>query len=214
MRPAPDVQAALSVIVGSAGLLQEFHRGLGPEDVALLAGGILEAAARLAPLAGPLPAPLEPSPARPRRKPEGAGRPCGYHDIGSAAKEAAFRDGRRTDLQLDLEDTPVAVRPALMRRMVAELVHDALRISDHGTPVRVTLRAEGTGCRLEVSGAGPQKGWRGRRRRLAAARRIAKATGGELEVSDRATTAAVRVRWHERGRGHTVRIRIPYDNPA
>jgi K+-sensing histidine kinase KdpD len=205
MRPAPDVRAALGVIVGSAGLLQEFHRGLGPEDIALLANGILEAAARLARLAGPLPP--EAHPPHRRRRSEVAIRPSGYNDIRSAAKEAAFRDGRRADLQLDLEDIPISVPAAVVRRMVSELVHDALRISEHGTPVRVTLRAEGAGCRLEVGG-GPQPTGRGRRRKLAAARRIAKATGGVLEVADRESIAAVRVRWPDAERGQTVRVRI------
>jgi hypothetical protein len=213
--PARDVHMALTVIIGSAGLLQEFHRALGPEDIDLLAGGILEAAVRLHRVSDRLLSPdVERPPSRPPRKRDGGHGPSGYVDIRSAAKAAAFRDGRRPDLQLDLEDTPITVPPALVRRMVAELVHDAFRISDRSTAVRVTLRAEGLGCRLEVA-ATPLTAVRRRRRKLGAARLLAKATGGDLEVDDRTgPTTAVRVRWPDAGRRHSVRIRIPYDNPA
>jgi hypothetical protein len=200
--------------MGSAGLLQEFHHGLGPEDIELLAGGILEAAARLNRLAGTLPADEAERPVPLRAgKSAGTRSPATYTDVRSAAKETAFRDGRRPDLQLDLEDTPVTVLPRLMRRMVAELVHDAVRLSDRGTAVRVTLRAEGTGCWLEVATGGSHAVVGRARRRLAAARRIAQATGGVLEVDDRASTTTVRVRWRGVGR-HVIRIRIPYNNPA
>jgi len=38
------VRTALTMIIGSAGLLQQFHRTFGPDEIELLARGILEAA--------------------------------------------------------------------------------------------------------------------------------------------------------------------------
>jgi K+-sensing histidine kinase KdpD len=213
--PVRDVHTALTMIIGSAGLLQDFHRALGPEDIELLAGGILEAAVRLNRVADGLQAvEVKRPPSRPPRKPEGGDCLSGYDEIRAAATEAAFRDGRRPDLQLDLEDIPVMAPPSLVRRMVAELVHEACRISDRGTAVRVRLRQEGLGCRLEVAPARPRTVRRHPRLNLGAARLIAEATDGNLEVDERAGTTIVRLRWGHGGRRHSVRIRIPYDNPA
>jgi signal transduction histidine kinase len=211
VRNAPhDIRAALGVIVGSAGLLQQFHRRLAWEDIELLAGEILEAAMSLDRVAGRLRGPKEERPpARPRRTRDGAVGPSSYVDVRSAAKEAAFREGRRPDLQLDLEEVPVTAAPALVRRIVAELVHDAFHNTDRGTAVRVTLRAERPGCRLEVTG-GPQSARRPhRRRKLTAARRHAEAAGANLEVDDGAGTPfTVRVRWLD-SESRSVRVRTP-----
>lgn len=40
----PAVRTPLTMIIGSAGLLREFHQNFGPDEIELLAGGILEAA--------------------------------------------------------------------------------------------------------------------------------------------------------------------------
>jgi hypothetical protein len=69
-----QVRTALTMIIGSAGLLQEFHRTLGPDEIELLAGGILEAALSIHRMAedhdldaepGP-PSGARPGPRRPR----------------------------------------------------------------------------------------------------------------------------------------------------
>jgi K+-sensing histidine kinase KdpD len=205
----------LTLILGSAGLLQEFHRALGPEDIELLAAGIMEAALRLNEVAERLVEAEDQRPSSPARRglPCASGS-CGAADVRSAAKEAAFRAGRLADLRLDLQDVPVTVPSVLLRKVVSEIVHGAFQLSDRGATVRVLLRADGLGARLEVAGsAAKRRGERGSRA-LVAARRIAEAAGGALEVDSRARGAVVRVRWREAGRRDSVRIRIPYDNRA
>lgn len=210
-----DVGTSLTVILGSAGLLHEFHRALGPEDIELLASGIMEAALRLNRAAGLLASAEEEAPsAPPRSVPCGSGS-SGSTDVRSAAREAAFRAGRLADLRLDLHDVPVTVPSVLLRKVVSEIVRTAFDLSERGASVRVLLRADGLGSRLEIAaGVTRRTGDRGRRP-LAAARRIAKATGGSLEVGRRgARGTIVRVRWREAGQRDAFRIRIPYDNRA
>ena len=210
-----DVRTSLTVILGSAGLIQEFHRVLGPEDIALLAAGIMEAALRLDQMADRLvdAEGERPSPPAGRRLECGSGS-SNSGDVRSAAKEAAFRAGRLADLRLDLHEVPVRVPPILLRKLVAEIVQNALDLSRRGAKVRVLLRADGLGCRLEIAGGGT-RGTRDRRRPLREARRIAEATGGALEVDRRvAGGTVVRVRWREADQRDPVRIRIRYDNRA
>jgi K+-sensing histidine kinase KdpD len=206
----------LTVILGSAGLLQEFHRALQPEDIELLAAGIMEAALRLNQVAQRLADAEHERSSSPTRRtvPCGSGS-SGSTDVRSAAREAAFRAGRLADLRLDLQDVPVTVPSILLRKVVSEIVCNAFDLSDRGATVRVLLRADGLGSRLEIVGGGMKRtGDRGRRP-LAAARRIAAATGGALEVDRRVTGCTiVRVRWRELDRRDAFRIRIPYDNRA
>jgi signal transduction histidine kinase len=215
--PAHDVHNALTVIIGSAGLLQEFHRALGPADIELLAAGILEAAVRLNRMADAAAGGVdaEGAPVRPSPRLDGASGSSTFADVRAAAREAAFGAGRLADLELDLGDVPVTVPPALLRKVVSTLVRDAFRLSDRGTRVRVGLRADGSGCRIEITDRRPPMAASPRRRKLAAARRIAESTGGELEVDRRqAQATTVRVRWGDPGRRHSVRIRIPCDSRA
>jgi signal transduction histidine kinase len=206
----------LTVILGSAGLLQEFHRALEPEDIELLAAGIMEAALRLNQVSPRLadPAHERSSRATPRKVPCGSGS-SGSTDVRSAAKEAAFRAGRLADLRLDLQDVPVTVPSILLRKVVSEIVHNAFDLSGRGASVRVLLRADGLGSRLEIAGGGRKRtGDRGRRP-LATARRVVEATGGALEVDRRvAGCTIVRVRWRAVDGRDAFRIRIPYDNRA
>lgn len=214
MAPHEEVRTALDVILGSAGLLRDFHRALGAEDIELLAGGILEAAGHLDRVAETrLDAERPPRPRRARARAHGAAL-SGWADVRGAAREAAFREGRRPDLQLDLEDLAIAVPSALVRKVVAELVRDAFQRSLPGTAVRVCLRAHSSGCRLEVLGGTRMASRRGSSA-LAVARRIATNTGGRLEVEDRTDARTiVRMNWLDPDRRHSVRIRIPNDNRA
>lgn len=214
MAPTQEVRTALDVILGSAGLLREFHRALGPEDIELLAGGIQEAAARLKRVAETtVEAPASDRPRRPRLRTGRDSALSTWVDVQGAARKAAFREGRRADLQLDLEDLAITVPPPLVRKVVAELVRDAFRRSTPGTAVRVCLRAHSSGCRLEVVGGTREASSEGRGAH-AVARRIAAATGGSLEIDDRDARTMVRVKWLDPDRRHCVRIRIPYDNRA
>jgi hypothetical protein len=214
---APHVErrTALDVILGSARLLHDFHRALSPEDIELLAAGISEAVMRLD---RAVETRIEAERAhRPRRTRPPADRGCpasNWSDVRAAAKEAAFREGRRPDLQLDLEDIAIRVPATLVRKVVAELVRDAFQRSTPGMAVRVCLRSLSSGWRLEVLG-GPRPASSRGRGPLAVTRRIVAATGGRLEVEDRTDARTiVRVNWPDPDRRHSVRVRIPRDNRA
>jgi len=212
--PTQEVRTALEVILGSAGLLREFHRALGPEDIELLASGIQEAAARLKRVAETVEAAASDRPRRTRLRPDRGPALSSWADVRGAARKAAFGEGRRADLQLDLEDLAITVPPPLVRKVVAELVRDAFRRSIPGTAVRVCLRAHSSGCRLEVLGGTREVSSEGRGA-LAVARRIAAATGGSLEIDDRVEARTIiRVKWLDPDRRHCVRIRIPHDHRA
>ena len=214
MAPHREVRTALEVILRSAGLLRDFHGALGPQDIELLTLGILEAAGRLDRVAetlGDAEPPERPKRSRPRAHAGSA--LSSWADVRGAARKAAFREGRRADLQLDLEDLVIAVPAPLVRKVVAELVRDAFERSTPGTAVRGCLRTHSSGCRLEVFGGtrvAPNRG----RGALTVARRIATTTGGTLEIDRADARTIVRVKWPDPDHRHSVRIRIPYDNRA
>jgi signal transduction histidine kinase len=206
----PDaVHIPLTVIFGSAGLLEHCHRDLGAAEIEVLARGILDAALRLHRLAEnhTVCAQLERRRVSARRGADAPSPTSGAGDVRSAAKEAAFRGGRVGDLQLDLDDAVVPMAPAQLKRIVAELADNAFRFSNRGTAVQVALRADGAGCRLEIADGGmgmeayqvhraPKEPGGG----LALVRRLAEATSGALEIQSRlAAGTTVRVLWRDKG---------------
>ena len=204
-----EVHTPLTVILGSAGLLEHCHRDLGAAEIEVLARGIRDAALRLHRLAEnhTVCTTLAHGRASARGGTDALSPTSGAGDVRSAAKEAAFRGGRVADLELDLDDAVVPTSPAQLKRIVAELADNAFRFSDRGTAVQVSLRADGAACRLEIADGGmgmeayqvhraPRESGRG----LALVRRLAEATSGTLEIQSRlATGTTVRVLWREPG---------------
>jgi CheY-like chemotaxis protein len=196
----PAVRTPLTVIIGSAGLLQEFHRDLGPDEIELLAGGILDAALSIHRMA---------EKHVPDAEPEPPSESSGCADVRSAAREAAFGEGRLADLTLDLHEVAVRIAPAHLRKIVAELVRNAFEFSDRGTAVRVSLRADASGCRLEIVDRGPRMAADRRGAGLALVHDIAEASGGAVEIeSGTAAGTTVRVRWRDPGRRDPARVRV------
>ena len=167
-----ELRTPLTTIIGSARLLQEFHRDFGPEEIDEMAGGILSAALRLQRMAENyiLYADLETQrlSARPRRL--GAPR-CGSSgavdaDVRGEGRRGAER-ARPADLELDVREVTVAMGLLTSARSVTELCDNAFKFSAAGTPVHVSLGTagggDGAGSRRPRQGDGPRSGARGGR---------------------------------------------------
>jgi len=212
-----ELRTPLTTIIGSARLLQEFHGDFEPQQIEEMAGGILRAAERLHRMAENyiLYVDLELqrlSGARPGGNLSGA---SGGTEVAAAAREAAAQCGRAADLELDVVDLVVPIAAAYVRKIVSELVDNALKFSAPGTPVRVSLTAAAPGSLLTVSDRGRgmtadqvrevgafQQFHRSRFEQqgsgvgLALVRRLAEAAGGRFEISSPPHEGtSVRIRW-------------------
>lgn len=74
--------------------------------------------------------------------------------IESVAREQAVQRGREADLLLDTQDMAIHMTQDNFRKIVEELVDNALRFSPRGTPVRVWARAESGSYALHVEDRG------------------------------------------------------------
>lgn len=76
-------------------------------------------------------------------------------DIASVtARQRAQSSGRSADLRLTLTPTKVAMAEEHLARIVDELMDNALKFSDPGTPVEVAVRREADGAALVISDLG------------------------------------------------------------
>ena len=66
------------------------------------------------------------------------------------ARQAAKEKGRESDLQLELAKIRIRMTPKHFNKIVAELVENAFKFSEAGTPVRLTSRQEGTHCTIYI----------------------------------------------------------------
>jgi len=152
-----ELRTPLTTIIGSARLLQEFHRDFKPEEIDEMASGILSAALRLHRMAENyiLYADLET-----RRLSGGRGEgelllgSSGALDAVSAAKDAAAQRKRSDDLQLDVREVAAPMGPSYFRKAVTELCDNAFKFSAPGTPVRVSFWPVGGEAVLEVTDHG------------------------------------------------------------
>jgi len=213
-----ELRTPLTTILGSARLLQEFHRDFGPEQVEEMATGILKAAQRLHRMMENyiLFADLEARRLTGRSGPdEGLRESSGAADVTAAAMEAASQRKRSGDLDLDVQAAAVPLGAAYLRKAVSELCDNAFKFSAPGTAVRVSLRPDGKGAVLEVADGGKgmtpeevrdvgafQQFDRGRAEQqgsgigLTLVRGIAEASGARFEIVSRpGEGTAVRVRW-------------------
>lgn len=72
----------------------------------------------------------------------------------AAATEQAERIARPSDLALDLQDVPLPMDEEYFRKVVVELTQNAFKFSEHGTPVRVCLKATDIEVEFSVSNQG------------------------------------------------------------
>ena len=213
-----ELRTPLTTILGSARLLQEFHRDFGPEEIEEMASGILKAAQRLHRMTENyiLYADLETR--RLSGRPGGDDRLLGSSgalDASAAAKDAAVQRQRASDLELDIHEAAVPMAPAYFRKAVTELCDNAFKFSDAGTAVRVSLAPQETRTVLEIADHGKgmtaaqlqeigafQQFDRGRFEQqgsgvgLTLVRGIAEASGGQFAITSRPEEGTiVRIRW-------------------
>jgi signal transduction histidine kinase len=152
-----ELRTPLTTILGGSQFIDQFHREMSPEAIGDMAHSIFKAAQRLHRLAENyiLYAQLE------VQRVSGAGAPppplagsTGGDEAGEAARETATEWGRAADLRLEIEDAQVPLAPLYLRKLAAELVDNALKFSERGTAVTVSLRSAPGEVTLEVTDAG------------------------------------------------------------
>jgi signal transduction histidine kinase len=211
-----ELRTPLTTILGSARLLQELHRDLGPHEIEEMATGILKAAQRLHRMTENyiLYADLE------TRRLSGTGPDCvcgrsGAADVKSAAMDAAAQRGRTHELRLDVSEVSVPMDPASLSKAVTELVDNAFKFSPPDREVSVSLASPEGHPRLEVRDHGHgmtreqlsqlgafQQFERSRFEQqgsgvgLTLVRGLAEATGGRFEIASRpGEGTTVRIEW-------------------
>jgi signal transduction histidine kinase len=211
-----ELRTPLVGIVGSAEVLKECHQALRPEDVKGLAEAILRGARRLHRLIENyiLFSDFEARRVAGQPAVEPFASPGGAGDVAEASAEVAARSSRPADLRLELQETPVPVGSTYLRKAVSELVDNAFRYSEPGSPVTVGLRGPG---RVVLSVADRGRGMtaaqvkevaafrqfdraryeqQGSGVGLTLARRIVDATGGRVVIDSRpGDGTTVRAEW-------------------
>jgi two-component system, sensor histidine kinase and response regulator len=152
-----ELRTPLTTILGGSQFLMQFHREMSADEIGEMAGSLFKAAQRLHRMAENYISYAElelQRLTRPGTAPAELRGSAGRAEVRQAAEETAAELGRGDDLRLDLDDTTVPVATAYLRKLVAELVDNALKFSEARTAVTVTLRSSATGKALEVADKG------------------------------------------------------------
>lgn len=74
--------------------------------------------------------------------------------VNGAAQQKALAHKRDDDLYLDVYDAQIAIAEEHLRKIAEELVDNALKFSEKGTPVMVSARGDSSSYRLRISDQG------------------------------------------------------------
>jgi two-component system, sensor histidine kinase and response regulator len=66
------------------------------------------------------------------------------------AQQKAYQAGRLEDLQLDLQNAPLAIAEDKLRKLVEELIDNAFKFSEVGSPVKVSSQLDGKTFELSI----------------------------------------------------------------
>jgi signal transduction histidine kinase len=152
-----ELRTPLTTIIGCAEALREFHQTMSGPAIEEMAEAIAKGAQRLHRLTENylLYAGLELE----RLAHSGTStRPltgdCGAADVRAPALAQAAERGREQDLRLELGEVAVPVAAPYLRKIVSELLDNALKFSAAGSEVRVALGGTGSAVVLEVADSG------------------------------------------------------------
>ncbi len=211
-----ELRTPLTTILGSAELLQEGHSHMTPAQIRRTAGAIVNAGRRLQRMAENylMYAGLELGRLAGPGGPASRGGTGSVVDVEEAARATAAAAGRAADQHFDLGPVVLPLAAPYVRKIVSELVENAIKFSTAGTPIRVSLAMDG-GPRLAVTdegrGMSPEQiaevgafrqfdraffEQQGSGLGLALVHGIVRASGGALELtSDPGAGTCATVRW-------------------
>jgi signal transduction histidine kinase len=152
-----ELRTPLTVILGGSQMLRDLHQEMAPEEISEMAAAIAKAAQRLYRMSENylLYAGMELQ--RLTAGESGAGAlsgSAGADLVRAVAEEQARESGREPDLQMDLADVTLPLGDPYARKIVSELVDNALKFSEPGKPIGVSLAAAGGKATLTVADSG------------------------------------------------------------
>jgi signal transduction histidine kinase len=152
-----ELRTPLTVILGGSDLLSALAGALSPEEITETATAIHNAAERLnrmvenyLMLVGIELARLGSADG----KTQAFAGACGPDEVAVSAKQNAAKHDREADLDLALANIELPLAPPYAAKIVAELVNNAVKFSEPGKRIGVTLRAADGRLSLEVSDHG------------------------------------------------------------
>jgi len=152
-----ELRTPLTVILGGSQMLRELHQEMAPEEIGEMATAIYKAAQRLHRMAENYLLHVGMELERltvaesPARALSGA---AGADVVRDAAYAQAREYGREQDMQMDLADATLPVAEPYVRKIVSELVDNALKFSEVGKPIKVSVTAPAQRVTLAVADAG------------------------------------------------------------
>ena len=153
-----ELRTPLTVILGASEMLRELHQEMTPEEIGEMATAISKAAQRLHRMAENYLLHVGMELERltvaesPARALSGA---AGADLVRDAAYAQAREYGRERDIQMVSADATLPLAEPYARKIVSELVDNALKFSQAGKPVKVSFAAPGQSVTLAVADAGP-----------------------------------------------------------
>lgn len=152
-----ELRTPLTIILGASEMIRDLHQEMAPAEIGEMAAAISKAAQRLHRMAENyiLHAGMELQ--RLTAADSAAGTlsgTAGADLVGEVAGAQAREYGREQDLRLELADATLPLAEPYVRKIVSELVDNALKFSETGKPVKVSLTASDDGTRLTIADAG------------------------------------------------------------
>jgi signal transduction histidine kinase len=152
-----ELRTPLTVILGGSEMIRELHQEMTSEEIGEMATAISKAAQRLHRMVenyllhvGMELERLTVAESPPRAM-SGA---TGADLVRDAAHAQAREHGRGQDIQFVLADATLPLAEPYARKVVSELVDNALKFSEAGAPIKVAFTTSGQGVALSVADAG------------------------------------------------------------
>jgi signal transduction histidine kinase len=152
-----ELRTPLTVILGGSEMIRELHQEMTPQEIGEMATAISNAAQRLHRMAENyvLHAGME---LQRLAGAESLARALSGSTPAELVRDATYararENGREQDIKMDLADAALPVAEAYVRKIVSELVDNAVKFSEAGKPINVSLTAPGQRVTLAVADAG------------------------------------------------------------